>query len=325
MSKRVLALVAAFLASTPAGATGATGATAPKASCAIELIVLGTSQDAGTPQIGNPQDPAWQDGSERGLAASLALVDHRTSARYLFEATPDMREQVQMLDEMAPAENGAPLGLSGIFLTHAHIGHYAGLMFLGQESAGTAGVKVFAMPRMREFLAGNGPWGQLVNYGNIALQPLEDRQSADLGGGIKVTPYRAPHRDEFSETVGFRIDTPGKSLFFLPDLDSWERWESDYGLTPEAMLGEVDLMYADASFYDDDELPGRDMSTIPHPRILATMERLAGLPAATKAKFRFIHFNHTNPVRYADSQQSKAVADAGFSVARRGGRICLLP
>ncbi|WP_370334585.1 MBL fold metallo-hydrolase [Parvularcula marina] len=295
----------------------------PPADCLVETIVLGTGQDAGIPQIGNNDDPGWQDDAARRSATSIALIDHRTDDRYLFEATPDIRAQLHALDEASPGGNGS-LGLSGVFLTHAHIGHYAGLMFFGHESAGTSGLRVHAMPRMRAFLTDNGPWSQLVSYRNILLEPLVDNQPVRVGEGITVTPHLVPHRDEYSETVGYVIDTPGRDFLFLPDIDSWDRWAVEYDRRIEDMVDAVDIAYVDATFFDDNELPGRDMSKIPHPRVAASMARFADAPAEVRAKIRFIHYNHTNPVRFEDSPQSDEVREAGFAVAREGERMCLL-
>lgn len=293
-----------------------------EAACHVELIVLGAGQDAGAPQFGNPDDPAWADRSLRLTATSIAIVDHQTSERYLFDATPNITEQIQRLDRLAPgtAKNE---GVSGVFLTHAHIGHYAGLMFLGREVAGTSGVPVYAMPRMRDYLTQNGPWGQLVELGNIALQPLNNREPVTVSSKIQVTPYRVPHRDEYSETVGFIIESAQKSALFLPDIDSWEEWEQTSDLRIEDIVEQVDYAFIDATFYDDFELPGRDMSLIPHPRVTQSMDLLAHLPGEQKAGVRFIHYNHTNPIRFTGSEQSESVRARGFNVAREGDRHCL--
>ena len=291
-------------------------------SCSAEFIILGTAQDAGAPQIGNNNDSAWQDVSLKGHATSAALVNHKSGARYLFEATPDLREQLYSLDEMAPPKNDDPLGLSGVFLTHAHIGHYAGLIFAGHESAGTKGLNVYAMPRMAEYLRGNGPWSQLVDFENIKLQPLAAGKAATLEEGVSVTPYQVPHRDEFSETVGFEIAAGDNAVLFLPDIDSWEKWE-DYGQTIETRLVAVDYAFLDATFYDDNELPGRDMSAIPHPRLKGSMDRFDKLPRSEREKVRFIHFNHTNPARFENSDISKEIARRGYKRAKAGERYCL--
>jgi len=290
--------------------------------CSAEFIILGTAQDAGAPQIGNNDDPAWQDASLKGHATSAALVNNQSGARYLFEATPDLREQLFRLDELAPSTNDESLGLSGVFLTHAHIGHYAGLIFAGHESAGTKGLNVYAMPRMADYLQSNGPWSQLVDFENIKLQALSSGKDAILEDGISVTPYQVPHRDEFSETVGFEIAAGDKAVLFLPDIDSWDEWEN-YGQTIEARLAAVDYAFLDATFYDDHELPGRDMSAIPHPRLKGSMDRFDKLPKSERDKVRFIHFNHTNPARFENSDISKEIARRGYKLAKAGQRYCL--
>ena len=290
--------------------------------CSVESIVLGIAQDAGIPQIGHPEDPAWAHSEQRRLATSLALVDRDQGKRYLFEATPDLREQLQRLDQLAPIEGGG-LGIDGVFLTHAHIGHYAGLIFLGHESAGARSVPVYAMPRMREFLVANGPWDQLVRYQNILLRPLEDATVTSLSDVLSVTPYRVPHRDEYSETVGFSIRGPERSVLFIPDVDSWDRWLSEFDRSIKAMIETHDVAYLDATFYDDHELGGRDMSAIPHPRIAAAMDRFDALAPADRAKVRFIHLNHSNPARYADSPERAQISERGYRVAEEGERVCL--
>lgn len=291
--------------------------------CTVELVVLGVAQDGGAPQMGNPDDPAWDDPSLRRLATSIGIVDRATGERWLFEATPDMREQVQRLDEIMPVAD-AP-GLSGIFLTHGHIGHYTGLMFLGFESMGAREVPVYAMPSMAAFLFSNGPWDQLVRYSNIVLQEMREDEPV-LAGALTVTPFEVPHRQEYTEVVGFRIEGPDRSALFLPDIDSWEEWETwsegSAGRIEDAVAA-VDIAYLDATFFANGEIPGRDMSGFPHPFITHSMERFADLPAEEKAKIRFIHFNHTNPVRFPDAPERARVFEAGFGLAEEGERFCL--
>ena len=290
--------------------------------CDVELIVLGVAQDAGAPQIGNPRDPAWADSKLARLATSLGLLDYRQGTRYLFEATPDLRVQLQRLDEHAP-HAGPGLGLDGIFLTHAHIGHYAGLMFLGHESAGAAGIPIYAMPRMRGFLQSNGPWDQLVRYNNIVLRSIEAQKEVVIGEKLTVTPYLVPHRDEYSETVGFVISGPTGSVLFLPDIDSWDRWRDEHGISIEDMIRRVDVAFVDATFHDDHELPGRDMSRVPHPRIVESMRRFAEMDAADRSKVRFIHLNHTNAARFENSPAHREIEQRGYRVAREGEIVCL--
>jgi pyrroloquinoline quinone biosynthesis protein B len=290
--------------------------------CRLELVVLGAGQDAGAPQIGNPDDPAWEDASLRLTATSVAVVDRASGERYLFEATPHITAQLQLLDATAPHDR-SNLGIDGVFLTHAHMGHYAGLMFLGREAAGTDGIPTYVMPRFADYLSNNGPWSQLVELGNVVIQPLANHTATRVSERLSVTPYRVPHRDEYSETVGFVLETPSSKTLFLPDIDGWGDWQQDYGVELTRVVSDMDLLFVDATFFDDAELPGRDMSEIPHPRVVDTMDLLASLSVADKRKLYFIHYNHTNPIRFATSLESEEVRKQGFNVARTGNRHCL--
>lgn len=283
------------------------------------IYILGVAQDAGYPQAlcFKPHCmPGWEDRSARRGAVSLAVINPRAKSTYLFEASPDLPDQLYRLHAEAPS---GQFDLKGIFLTHAHIGHYTGLMFLGNEGVGAKGTPVYAMPRMKTYLENNGPWSQLVDYQNISVMALEHGKTVAPDGQIKVTPFLVPHRDEFSETVGYRIEGPDKSALFIPDIDKWSRWETDLA---EVLLT-VDYAFLDATFYNGDELPGRDMSKILHPSVEDTMARLSSMSPKDKSRIYFIHFNHTNPLLDADSQAARTVRHQGFNVSVEGMRLPL--
>ena len=281
------------------------------------VVVLGIAQDGGYPQAGTKDHPAWDDPSLRRRVSCLALVDPETGERWLFDATPDFKEQIRALDVIAP--HAERPGLAGIFLTHAHVGHYAGLLHLGREVLGTTEVPVWAMPRMESFLRRNGPWSQLVDLRNIVLRPLQSGVTVRLNERLSVTPFEVPHRDEFSETVGYRIEGPQRSIFFLPDIDKWEEWDRENGARAvERMIGSVDIAYLDGSFFADGEVPGRLMSEIPHPFVTESLERFGSLPSLERAKIRFIHLNRTNPAIVEDSPEQAAIRAAGLELAVEG-------
>jgi len=284
------------------------------------VLVLGIAQDGGAPQAGYPAEPGWRDASRRRLATSLALVDPASGGRWLFDATPDFPEQLQRLDEAAPAKSRP--GLSGIFLTHAHIGHYTGLMYLGKEVIGAKEVPVWAMPRMRQFLTDNGPWQQLVRFNNIKLEALVANEPVQLNASLKVTPILVPHRQEYSEVVGFRIDGPATSVLFIPDIDSWTQWD-EQGTRIEDEIAKVDVAYLDGTFFANGEIPGRDMSGFPHPFISTSLARFAALPESERAKIRFIHLNHTNAALWADTEARRQITRTGSRVAEEGERVSL--
>ena len=291
----------------------------PRAETDVFVEVLGIAQDAGYPQTNCYESHcmrAWEDKSLRRLASSIAVVDTAAKAKYLFDATPDMREQLFRLQQSAP---DSTFTLGGVFLTHAHMGHYTGLMHFGREGVGTKGIPVFAMPIMTEYLQNNGPWELLVRLQNIQLMPLTDQHPVKLNERLSVTPIAVPHRPEYSETVGYRIDGPNKSAVFIPDIDKWESWQTDI----RDIIRSVDYALLDATFFADGELPGRDMSKIKHPFVAESMDLFADLSAEEKSRVIFIHMNHTNPLLIDGSAEQEDVTRQGFSVAHEGMRLPL--
>jgi pyrroloquinoline quinone biosynthesis protein B len=278
----------------------------------VSLVILGNVQDAGSPHMACTKDcckDLFENPDPNRKVVSLGLVDPENQKNYLFEATPDFTSQVKMLSDYSGDTNKQVP--DGIFLTHAHIGHYTGLMYLGKEAMNADKVPVFAMPRMKIFLRENGPWSQLVANENILLRGINDRFKITLTPNVRVEPFLVPHRDEYSETVGYIITGPNKSALFIPDIDKWDKWETDI---IEA-VSKVDYAFLDGTFYDGAEINNRDISEIPHPFISESLESFKALSPDEKSKIYFIHFNHTNPVLIEDSQQSQEILDAGFNIA----------
>ena len=286
----------------------------------VSLILLGTLQDAGAPQL-NCNKKCCQGLFEQADSArrvsSLGLLDFNTQKKYLFDATPDISKQLYALKKAMPTASSSIV--DGIFLTHAHIGHYTGLMYLGKEAVNSTEVSVFTMPKMSSFISSNGPWSQLVTNRNIALQPLAANQAISLSPSLQVTPFLVPHRDEYSETVGYLIEGPHKKALFIPDIDKWNRWE----LNLATELKKVDYAFLDATFYSAKELGNRDMSQIPHPSVLETIQTLKDFSMEERAKVIFTHFNHTNPLLDNASEATKKVLALGFKIGRIHDRFPL--
>lgn len=284
------------------------------------LVILGTAQDAGAPQIGCAKEccaKKFQNPNLQEKVVSLGLIIPEVKGTYLFEATPNIASQIQMLSDYSdPKTNTMP---NGIFVSHAHIGHYTGLMQLGKEAQNAASMPVYAMPKMQQFLKENGPWSQLITESNILLQPMDTNSTISLESVVKVEPIVVPHRDEYSETVGFKIIGPHKSVLFIPDIDKWERWDHDV----IEMIKTVDFALLDGTFYDAAEINHRDISTIPHPFVIESMNLFESLPLSEKNKIHFIHFNHTNPLLDQTSEQYDMVEKNGFHVAETGDILAL--
>ncbi len=307
------------------------------------LVVLGVAQDAGYPQIGCEQEHCLiVQGNPRlrKSVVSLGLVDAESKQKWLIEATPDITTQLFVLNKFLTSKSMLP---DGVFLTHAHIGHYTGLMYFGREAIGAKSMPVYVMPRMEKMLTDNAPWSQLIGLKNISLrsikaeeilnlktpeqvlfqspdfknlsfQNMKANKSLTLNTTLSIKPFLVPHRDEFSETVGYEIKGQNKRAIFIPDIDKWSKWNVDL----RELIRRVDYAIIDGTFYKNGELPNRDMSEVPHPFIEESMKLLEDLPQKERAKVIFIHFNHTNPLIRKTSKERKEVLQKGFRIADEG-------
>lgn len=280
------------------------------------LVVLGTLQDGGSPHLGCEKDCCKTIDPNKKVV-SLGLIDPVNGKRFLFEATPDITSQLKSLNQALPGQKGnVP---DGIFLTHAHIGHYAGLMQLGREAMNSKEVPVYAMPKMKMFLENNGPWSQLVTLNNISINQISEGKWESISPALKVKPILVPHRDEFSETVGYIIEGPRKKILFIPDIDKWEKWRTDI----VSLIKEVDHALIDGTFFSTSEVGNRNIAEIPHPLVQESLQLFDSLPTKEKEKIIFIHFNHTNPLLNENSDAYKQLVVGGFKRANLNMRINL--
>lgn len=311
------ALLPACLSPGPATSSATTSPEPGPPETAPYVLVLGTAQDGGLPQLGCEKpccEAARRDPALRRLRTSLLLVDPTTGHRWLFEATPDLPQQLELArGHGAPRSHptsGRPAPFDGIFLTHAHLGHYTGLAHLGREAYGAHHLPVYASPRMTDFLTHNGPWSQLVELGQIHCRPVTPDHPVQLRPNLSVQAIPVPHRDEFSDTYAWLIRGPNHSLLFLPDIDKWSRWDRDI----TQLLHEVDYALLDATFFGPDELPNRDMSAIPHPFITESITLFSTLSPNLRDRVHFLHLNHSNPAANPASKAAATTRAAGHHI-----------
>lgn len=282
------------------------------------ITILGTAQDGGFPHIGCQKqccDDFYKGILPKQQVVSLGLVDKESQQKFLFEATPDISTQLADLEKNHLKTNTI---IDGVFMTHAHMGHYAGLLYFGKEALGKKDIPVYAMPKMKEFLSNNGPWSQLVTTQNIVFLDLQKDSIVPLSNALKVTPFLVPHRDEFSETVGYKIEGNTNSALFIPDINKWSLWEKN--IVEE--VKKVDYAFIDATFFKEGEI-NRPMSEVPHPFIEETVALFENESLATKNKVIFIHFNHTNPALQSNSKERNELELLGFKFATEGQRFKL--
>jgi pyrroloquinoline quinone biosynthesis protein B len=280
----------------------------------ITVVVLGTAQDGGVPHLGCRQprcERARRDPALARRVVSLGVIDTEAQQSYLIDATPDVRAQLDALTShpLAPApESRNPV--HGLILTHAHIGHYTGLVQFGKEVMATRELPTYCTASMRAFLQSNGPWSQLLRDSHLRVHGLSDNLPRRLTDGLSIRPFLVPHRQEWSDTIGLELIGPAKRLIYIPDIDRWSDWPFDL----RAVVSACDIALLDGCFHDRGELPGRSMAEVPHPWMTDTMERLEGV----RTQVLFTHMNHTNPALDDDSAQRRALEARGFGVARDG-------
>lgn len=272
----------------------------------ISLVVLGSGQDGGAPQFGSHRAAAGT-----RTASSIAVIIDRNSV-LLFDATPDLRQQYRALENLLdPRDARSPV--DAVFVTHAHMGHYGGLMHFGKEATATHMTPLHAPASVLEFLDANEPWATLLRSEHLVGHATDD---SDVSyGPITVHAIPVPHRADFSTTVAYSIHVEGRPwVLYLPDIDGWDRW-------PEAVdvIGAHPINLLDATFGDAGEVPGRPIEEIPHPIVTDTIERFADLGA--ERRIVLTHLNHTNQLGVIGSPIRSESEAAGFEVAFDGMRI----
>jgi pyrroloquinoline quinone biosynthesis protein B len=276
----------------------------------VVLKVLGTIQDGGIPHMGCNKICClkyFKNNTFSVGVSSLGISNLKNETNYLIDATPNVNHQLKaLIGTSNPSEK-----LNGIFLTHAHMGHYSGLLNFGREAMNSKNIPLYLMPRFYNFIQDNGPWNQLVKLENVMLKRIYDREKITLESNLSITPIQVPHRDEYSETVGFLIEGNTKSALYIPDIDKWEKWNNSI----VELIKNVDYAFLDGTFYDEKEVNNRDISEIPHPFIIESLKLFNPLDKSEKNKIYFIHLNHTNPLLNSDSSEYNRVIREGFNVA----------
>ena len=257
----------------------------------MRVTILGSGQDGGLPQFGaeHANDDAARDGTLMERTSSSVLVETR-GVSILLDVGPDARGQWWR-------RVGAP---DAIALTHAHIGHYAGLVHFGREVLNASGIRCHVTPAMGGFIEQNEPWRQLVDLGTIELDTANPYRSQEY----TLRLIHVPHRSEHSDTVAISIDD---RVLYLPDIDGWDEWP-----LAESVIASHELALLDATFWSDGELARQ--GDVPHPPVVETMERFAHLDT----EIVLTHLNHTNPLVDPTSDASATVAALGWRIAHDG-------
>ncbi len=261
----------------------------------MKARILGTAQDGGIPHLGCQCDActtARNDRSKQRFTTSLKVFDEDKGVNYLFDATPDIRFQVE------------DTYIDGIFLGHGELGTITGLLYLGKESINANMVPVYCTPSVKEFLKDNYAFRLLIDRNNIVVNDIAENGPVEMMG-LTVTPVGVVHRYVPTDTHAFMIETENTKLLYMTDIDYW---------TEEAIerVEEADIALIDGTFWSEEEIDRYER--VPHPPIQESLEKLDG----ADTEIYFTHLNHTNPVLDPDSEERQQVEDAGFHIAEEG-------
>ena len=267
--------------------------------------ILGTIQDGGYPHPGCYQDCCEniRNKSNNRLISSGAIINKISKEFWLLDLSPDINKQYHMID--------SSYKLSGIFLTHAHVGHYLGLMQLGLEVMNLKNIPIYAMPLMKKFIENNSSLKFLIENNNIIVKEINIIKDINLGNDLIISPFLVPHRNELSETVGYKLMTRKKSIIYLPDIDSWDEWNIEL----IDLIKDNNFLYIDGTFYDKNEIKNRDISKIPHPSVIDTMKLIGRLNKKHKKKIFFTHLNHTNNLLRKNTLEYSNLKKEGYNIA----------
>ena len=269
----------------------------------IEVILLGSAQDGGFPQFGcicQNCRLCYEKKVQSETAVSLAILQHSSKQWWLVDATPQLNQQWAEFSLLLMQYK-----LAGVILTHAHAGHYPGLLYLGKECMNVSKLPLYASSDMHRFLKANEPWGVMYRNENLIQVDIADK-----------IPHAVKHRADFTDTLAFTFRGKEKQLFYCPDIDAWDGMSESL----ESLASRMNILLLDATFYDNNELPGRDMSSIPHPRVAQTVELLVPsgvLQRCQDCDVYLVHINHSNRL-WSDALLVTSLAADRILVGKRG-------
>mmetsp|Transcript_787 Transcript_787/g.1196 ORF Transcript_787/g.1196 Transcript_787/m.1196 type:complete len:294 (+) Transcript_787:977-1858(+) len=292
----------------------------------VELTVLGIAQDGGRPQAGclksccstlTPSDVRYP--------VALGIVDHDGST-HLIEASRHLGEQLRFIWKLPTGGDKKNKGIDHVWITHAHLGHVDGLGLLGREAMNAEGIHLHVSESMANLIRRTPSWNLLADLGVFDIEIFNREERFFQSSTLQIEHVAIPHRAELSDMHGFIIRGLHKSLFFLPDQDSWEDTLSAHdcrSIRHFLQKMRVDIALIDGTFWSFDELADmRDQTQVPHPPVAQTLNFL-GSRLPQDPEILFIHLNHTNPLFDLSSAQYQTLQGMGWKVATQGMKFVL--
>jgi pyrroloquinoline quinone biosynthesis protein B len=306
------------------------------------IKVLGSAAGGGFPQWNcntRLSRSAWDRarGVEPRTQSSIAAsADGRRWA--VFNASPDIRQQIANAQELQPRAGGAlrHSPIEAVVLTNADVDHIAGLLTLRERQPFT----IYAADRVLETLRANSIFSVLAEDVVERRQlPLADGampvSGPDGSLGFMVEPFAVPGKvalyledaakgnfgSEKGDTIGCRISAgdSAANAFYIPGC----------ARVDEALASRVrgaDCLLFDGTVFTDTEMAdagvgektGRRMGHVPISGEGGSLHAFDDLGIKRKI---YIHINTTNPILEPGSEAERAVRAAGWEVAYDGMTI----
>lgn len=303
----------------------------------MRIVVLGSAAGGGFPQWNSNGDGCCRAraGDPAALPrtqASIAVTgdgDHW----YVFNASPDLREQIGRSTFLYPRRGVVPGArhspISGVILTGGDVDVVAGLLSLRERHPFT----LYAAARIHAVLDAN-PMFEVLARDIVSRESVTLDKPVDLLGGLTVTlfavPGKAPLYLENAEgvevqtdgvTVGAAISDGPTTALFIPGCA---------GMTEDlaARIDAVDLVFFDGTLWSDDEMLIQGVGTktgrrMGHMSLIGPGGTLAAFEGLKVARKVLIHLNNSNPVLVDDSPERLEVVRRGWCVAHDGWEITL--
>ncbi len=309
----------------------------------MRIKVVGSAAGGGFPQwnCNAPLSSAVRSGKSgfRARTQSSIAASADGASWALFNASPDIRQQIAENPELAPAAD-APLRstpISCVILTNADVDHIAGLLTLRERQPFT----LYATRRVMEVLDAN-PIFKVLNPEYVERRLLELGSKIELEGpdgkiGLEIETFAVHGKvalfmekegqttgnfgTEDGDTVGIGIRTSGSQdiAYYIPGCAAVD----------ETLLARIDgasCLLFDGTVYTDDEMQktgvgektGARMGHMYMSGEGGSMEALADVNLGQRI---FVHINNTNPVLEEGSREEQDVTSRGWEIAYDGMEV----
>ena len=254
----------------------------------LQIVVLGSAAGGGFPQ--------WNCNSEacRNARAGDALARTQSSIAvsgdgrhwFLFNASPDLRQQINATPQLHPNHGLRTSPIAGVVLTNADVDHVAGLLTLRESTP----LVLYATERVLATLKANSIFN--------ALNPeFVERRPLVLGRTFEpVTPA--------GEKAGLAVEAfpvPGKVALYLENPDAGPNFGTQEGDTVGVKTGQR-MGHMSMSGEDGTMAAFRDLH----------VERRV-----------FIHINNSNPTLLDLTPERREVEAQGWEISFDGMEITL--